>query len=377
MPPLRVNFNKQYQNVQELLNEVAMYRERLRGVGNEFNIPQEVIQEDEGFQAYQHAAEIFYEARRKQVEEFVAQQEARKVQQAALDAKWADLEALLLDPYPAFNEVIQEDDNMLTINKFLIGCDPELIALQRGNLYNVSGFLQKHAPLALDHNGRVVEIQPTPSRSTFNVAKRIRAILGGAHGEVLRKKKLDLTARSCFEYEGGRKQTIGGHVHFGIPYLVDGQVSNRIKVISPALDHITKYMEKLDILPYQSSVERRRSGAQIDARYGKWGDWRGAGDDGHAEYRTMGSWMHHPVNAFIALTAAKIAATYPKVTTKMLKDPAAASQKEFNALFEHLKNKDVDCARITEKVIENKVSMQHPDNESVFKAWKEFAVLEG
>jgi len=271
---------------------------------------------------------------------------------------------------------------LLLVNSFLIGADPEYIALDKaGTLINVGQYTTKDAPdVALDHNGDVLEIKPKPSKSTFRLLRRMQKLL------LIHKISKDLIGAG-YRLRGGahyktpkRMITLGGHIHFDIPcgtnqfknqsipmeYLSkDNQ--ERVK----ALDALTILLEDLDILPREDCLHRRRYG-QLD--YGKLSAVRGADVDNHFEYRSMCSWLYSPISTMICLTAAKIVSVYPKSMLELANPDKSITLRN---LFERVKDKDIDAARVIEKIFEPKLKLEAKVDKDIQDTWKSLKKLGG
>lgn len=274
---------------------------------------------------------------------------------------------------------------MLTVNSFLIGADPECVVVNKaGEHVNVKPFTVKDADVAWDHEGDVLELKPKPAKSTYRLIRRMRKLI------LLDAVSKDLIGHG-YKFRGGahfktpkRIITLGGHVHFGLPFATtqhyndyyDGNGDNmsmnlftkdnqeRVK----ALDRLTVCLENLDILPKEESKHRRKVGQN----YGKLGAVRCANDDNHWEYRSMCSWLHSPVSAFICLTSAKLAAFHPDSITAEFKEV-----KDLKELFEKFKSKDLDAARAIEMIFERKIPLEAQVDLSLQDTWKSLKKLGG
>src|SRR5258708_31655778 len=169
--------------------------------------------------------------------------------------------------------------------------------------------------------------------------------------------------------------TIGGHIHFYIPCGTN-QIRNQTIPLEyltkenqervRALDALTVLLEDLDILPKEASKHRRHYG-QLD--YGKLGAIRGADVDNHFEYRSMCSYLYSPIATMICLTAAKLIAVNPKVELNGLVG--------LKLLFEQFKTKDVDAARVVEKIFEPKLKLEAQVDKDIQDTWKSLKKLGG
>jgi len=263
-----------------------------------------------------------------------------------------------------------------TLNTFLIGADPEYVALNKGEVVNVKAYTTKEAPdVALDHNGDVLEIKPKPTKSSFRLVRRMRKLL------LLHAVSKQLI-NAGYQFRGGahirtpkRLLTLGGHIHFDIPCGTDGYRNSSIPIealpkanqeIVRALDALTIMLESLDILPKEDCLHRRSYG-QLD--YGKLSAVRGADLDNHFEYRSMCSWLYSPVTTMICVTAAKLVAASPAIMkTESL---------TLRVLFETFKSKDIDAARVVEKIFEPKLKLEARVDLDIQDTWKSLKKLGG
>jgi len=225
-----------------------------------------------------------------------------------------------------------------TVNTFLIGADPEFIALDKnGSHVNVKPYTTKEAEVAWDHDGDVLEVKPRPSKFAFRLVRRMQRLL--LNHEV--SKKL---TESGYKFRSGgyiktakRSLGLGGHIHFDIPY-------SRVSIESAkivALNRFTCILEGLDILPKtESSYRHRYSGIEII---------RCANESDRLEYRNMCSWLHSPVTAQLCLTGAKLAIVHPETVTLTM---------DLRTWFESFKEKDRDAARVVEKIFEPKLKLE-------------------
>jgi hypothetical protein len=239
-----------------------------------------------------------------------------------------------------------------SVNPFLVGADPEFVVLNYksqlvradnfwGNRYATEG-------LGTDHGGRVVELRPNPNRSTYNVLKTMQQML------MLAPR---LQAIRDFRWKAGaivdappNTLTLGGHVHLDLPVGGDDEAYTLFGRRVNALDSLTAYLERVDVLPLNESKLRRDRG-----EYGQFGDIRttpGSEDQRrreHFEYRTMASWLYSPISAYLCMTAAKLAAVDPEGTVELFGERATSLQK-LTEYFERFKGKDDDVDRILEKI---------------------------
>jgi hypothetical protein len=264
---------------------------------------------------------------------------------------------------PSPDEALVETTNTKLVNDFLVGCDPEFIILDdKGKVVNVQRQFDNNpkGEVGFDHNGMEVECRPKPARGTYMVLKRLQQlILTHNRLEKLKDKKW---RSGAFYDNGDRKLTLGGHVHLGLPPAGYGAAQAEHDARISALDRVTKFMEGLDLLPTVECERRRTVGDDHNRmeRYGRWGDWRVAGEDegngvARTEYRTMASWLYSPEIAYLALTGAKLAACAPSVALDILK-ARNVSYESFRQFFEHFKHRDTNAVRAVEKVLCKNVS---------------------
>ncbi len=118
-------------------------------------------------------------------------------------------------------------------------------------------------------------------------------------------------------------------------------------------------------------LHRRRYG-QLD--YGKLSAVRGADVDNHFEYRSMCSWLYSPVSTMICLTAAKIVSVYPKAMLELANPNKSITLRN---LFERVKDKDIDAARVVEKIFEPKLKLEAQVDKDIQDTWKSLKKLGG
>lgn len=226
------------------------------------------------------------------------------------------------------NEDMREGSGML--NKFLVGCDPEFVALDgMGRSINLADKIRAAGEIGYDHNGRVGEFRPEPTRGTYALTKKLQRLIRSSTVENLGASKLRAGAQV-------NRDVLGGHVHLGFPapLATDAKVK--------ALDLVTQVLEALDILPMNESRARRVAG-----HYGRFSDVRDSG--GHMEYRTMASWLTDPKIAYLCLTAAKLAVCDPTGTCGTLK--TTSSFNELVEWFRVYRTKDINARRALERVL--------------------------
>jgi len=260
-------------------------------------------------------------------------------------------------------ERAERKEEGVVINKFLLGCDPEFVALDSvGRIIN--GEQLGNGEIGYDHSGRVLELRPEPSKGAYALVKKIRRLLKDAKLQRLGAAKFRAGARVA-------EQSLGGHVHFGIdpPDMYSQDPNTRsLNGVIPALDTVTRLLEHLDILPKNESSLRRHG------NYGKFSDFRTShGRDGipHVEYRTMASWLHDPKVAFLCLTAAKLAAADPNGTLGTLK--GATSYSKLLDWIGAYRSKDTNAKRCYEKLPEHRMVSVDPDGD-LRTRWEELGL---
>lgn len=245
------------------------------------------------------------------------------------------------------------------VNKWLVGCDPEFVILdQNGNLFNTNEVLPQRGPIGWDHSGFVVEFRPEPARGTFQILKRLQALVNSKDMERLRR--YGWRAGAYVKAKPRGTITLGGHVHLDIapPSHGNGDEDEHNAVVE-ACDRWTMLMEGLDILPRAESQARRTDPRAVREHYGQWSDWRPAGDRGERmEYRTPASWLFDPKVAFLTMTGIKLAAVNP--ATMLEKVPKTGhGWKNVRQLLECYSGKDSNARRALEKLVEGKLSPAH------------------
>lgn len=254
------------------------------------------------------------------------------------------------------------------LNDFLIGCDPEFVGItDKGTLVNFKNRLPKEGSVGYDHGGWVGEIRPEPSRGTYMLLKKIqKSVLELPKFQSVKKLRGGAYVKGIPDMPGERAQVcIGGHVHLDLnPFRADGSVHPEHDRRVKALDAFTRYVEALDILPKVECTTRRRA-----SQYGRFGDVRAS--NGRMEYRTMASWLFHPVAAMICLTGAKLSVVDPEGTIETL----VASASTFGSLktwFERYRSKDTNARRVCDRLLEmgHKKLVISPE-EDFRESWKE------
>lgn len=245
------------------------------------------------------------------------------------------------------------DERMAKLaNKFLVGCDPEAVALgPRGGLVNLRDKISQSGSVGYDHNGDVFEVRPKPFRGTYSLVKQMKELLNTQVPTTITRLRAGAVVPTS-----SRTLYLGGHIHLDLPWTGSG------KVIT-ALDRLTEVLESLDILPTQESLTRRQS----HSGYGRFSDVRVAGEGDRMEYRTMASWLFSPSTAFLCLTLGKLAAVDPTLATETLK---IGEQKSLRAFLEAFAEKDINAKRVLERLFEKRVRLQADPEKNVLAAWE-------
>lgn len=308
------------------------------------------------------------------------------------------------------------------VNDFLIGCDPEFVAMDgNGAVVNCSRHIAHDGELGHDHGGWVLEFRPSPEKSTWKLISKLRKLVMDQRLTLIPGLK-KARAGAYVAVPERRALTLGGHVHIDIdPYRHEGAggMTREHEERVGALDRLTQYLEGLDILPTGESHARR-----MTSGYGKYGDVRvqkkvdGSGRQDpnprpsqqpfdmavhqhtmnnlyqqiglggqqftqwsaasntiappappspplrykyHTEYRTMASWMFDPKVAMLCLTGAKLAAAEPAITYQTL--IGAPSFTGLKSWYELFRSKDINAKRVCDTILDEgikKVQVQ-PD----------------
>jgi len=247
------------------------------------------------------------------------------------------------------------------VNNFVVGCDPEFAVVGKDGII-IRPDLPATGQVGLDGGGDLLEFRPAPSKSTWTVLKRLKWLM--QHTRL--RKYADAKWRGGAWLEGQQKLSdsylrdvtfsIGGHIHLDVEPdpACYGNDDNREDESSPdlrtvALDSLTQTLEILQILPKETAV-RRDNGS-----YGKYSAQRAndAGGREHMEYRTMPSWLYHPVAAYLCLTGAKLAVVAPERTIEGL-NPARASLARLKDWYGSFAGKDTDAQRAVEMCLADK-----------------------
>jgi hypothetical protein len=217
-------------------------------------------------------------------------------------------------------------------NDFLLGADPEFAVVEPPNKTvpnSGANYVETQEPtggIGSDHNGRVWELRPTPSRSAWTVVDNIWKLLksqsmnkvqqfkwkSGALGGTQMQQQLSgidpngMAIYTNVPLQNG-EDTLGGHVHFGLGALNGAQ--------KQALCDLTTVLLNLEILPTKENARRLQLAQQRGLYYGSFTHDTIRSCQGHAEFRAAPSWLDRPGQAFCALTSYKLAATRPSALT--------------------------------------------------------------
>lgn len=265
-----------------------------------------------------------------------------------------------LAPPQALPQELEEEGIM--INDFRVGCDPEFILLDgQGKTIEAKTYFPHAGEIGYDHNGRVAEFRPGPSKGVLPIIKKIQMLIKQATKPEISKFRAGALCNG---------DALGGHIHFGFNcfeikplegYNINsggGKFNARGAKVTGALDTLTKTLEHLDILPKHESAQRRVHGQG----YGRYGDVRDC--HGHMEYRTMASWLYDPKVAFLCLTAAKLAAADPEGAEALKNCDSFAKLSHW---IEQYKDDDRNAARVSEKLLDGGLKALQVDPTIDFK----------
>lgn len=281
-------------------------------------------------------------------------------------ADYAYYRSQVLARLAAEQQVVPLEDETMAGNRaplangWLVGCDPEFVILDpvTGNLVNTEHVLPHTGPIGWDHSGFAVEFRPEPARGTFQVLKRIQALVKDPTMD--RLKPFVWRAGAYVKAKPRGVMTLGGHVHLDMPPPNHGDGdSDEHGAVIKACDRWTALLEGLDILPKAESTARRTDPVAVRNKYGQFGDWRPAGRAGERmEYRTPASWLYDPRVAFLVLTGIKLGAVSP--VTMLEKVPSSrASWAQVGAFLECFRSKDTNARRALEKLVEGRSNPSH------------------
>lgn len=202
---------------------------------------------------------------------------------------------------------VEMDPTLLreVINPWLLGADPEFAVLEppdklvaNAGVY-AANTTTPAGSIGHDHGGRVWEVRPSPSPSSYAVVTNIWKLLRDSNLEKVAKFKWKGGALGALHpNDPGTHDTLGGHVHFDIRGFNGLQ--------KKALDNITTGLLNLEVLPLKENTKRLSYGA-----YGGFGHDSVRTCGAHMEYRCAPSWLDKPGQAFAVLTTYKLAAAKP------------------------------------------------------------------
>jgi hypothetical protein len=260
------------------------------------------------------------------------------------------------------------------INTFLIGCDPEFSVVDTvtNTRVNVGSYGIGANPLVgSDHGGGVVELRPAPSYTVKGLLNNIKKALASSHTEGIRQFKWRAGARF-------NDISMGGHIHLELPmkgyHGIKSEVfDERIK----ACDRLTAEMEHHNILPKEECAARRVGG------YGQFAAVQAAATTNgitRFEYRTPCSWLFDPRNAFIVLTAIKLAAVNPRYALDNVTGQGDDKKrwKEVVKFFRAFRKLDEDAEFVCQSIIKsthdiNLESLKAKPDEDFQPLWQKFA----
>jgi hypothetical protein len=206
------------------------------------------------------------------------------------------------------------------VNTFKIGADPEFMVINKmGNRHiDVSRIGDAYGSIGYDHGGCVIELRPAASYTVQELLKNIKVLLNDKR--LAQFKEYTWRGGAAFRTSNDYGEMwvgMGGHIHLELPFVGHHGISNdvfnaRIK----ALDAVSRILYELNILPKEENEVGRKA-----AGYGEYGAYKVAQSDNffRIEYRTPCSWMFDPRNAFITLTALKLAVINPSLTMQLMK----------------------------------------------------------
>lgn len=187
------------------------------------------------------------------------------------------------------------------VNHFKVGADPEFVFEHpdtgkyiHAGLYFESG---GSGLFGADGSRRQMELRAYPSRSVLEVVASLAEALQGIYTYEPRTRKLMWRAAPYYKHDG-----CGGHVHFGRRrrYSYKGERS--------ALDVMAHHLLSSGVIDYKEHKNRVEM-----TGYGEFGDVRRQ-SYGY-EYRTLSTWLGSPQQAFLCLTAMKLAVFEPTWAT--------------------------------------------------------------
>jgi len=179
---------------------------------------------------------------------------------------------------------------MPKLDKFTLGCDPELICRMDGKPVAANRFFKSNSSFGLDGNSYTAELRPGFDESPIDMTAKIYQILEYGHSK---NKNVELYSGHYVD-----DHCIGGHIHFGLKY--NDELLKNIDAI------LFAFSDCIDDLEQR---KQRMSGGH----YGKRRAYREKGYGGF-EYRTPGSWLLSPAitNAVFSLSKLTVVNYYEK-----------------------------------------------------------------
>lgn len=258
------------------------------------------------------------------------------------------------------------------VNSFRLGCDPEFVLLDSTN--RIHRFTSNSRQVGQDHGGLVVELRPLPSYSVKGLLENVKTLLDSP----ILRDVADKRWRGGAYYNdvNGNTVMLGGHIHIETPYQFGTSGSSTIPAVAPdvfaarmdAMDHVTKMFEEIDLLPKVECASRRTGG------YGRFGhtgsyNYHQVTDEytrqQRVEYRSPCSWLFNPKNAFMLVTALKLATVSPVSVMKVL--PGGSPDKIWEGivkLYRNFQHIDHDAYLAANKICRS----SNPDNIERLKA---------
>jgi len=246
--------------------------------------------------------------------------------------------------------------NLNIVNGITLGCDPELMIIDRntGNLVSAQNFFGLRKQGEIGYDGLLIEFRPLPSIHESVVVDNIYTLLTKARTYLDSCQMFPSTMLAGISSFRGKaavarnvttntvlfqphvQLTAGFHLHYGIPREILGWKKNFVaKQVVKALDY---YVGLPSIIPegYNDSYRRTVQGLE----YGKPGMFRL--DDRTLEYRTPGaSLMKHPILAqgLIGLGATvieDICSRVKTITNGFTQLDEIASDADIKILYPHI-----------------------------------------
>jgi len=185
-------------------------------------------------------------------------------------------------------------EEKIVIDKLLIGTDPELLLMLKGEVYNASQVagLTKQSKFGCD--GPMAELRPDPALDAKGLVENIRSVL--QNDDVQDKiHKLDLIS-SCYHEDKNRDYPVGTHIHIDNPKeiakLPATERYNLFAVTNRIIDELlTLPMIRLDgDKGHNRRAKCKMSMAngfigQYGKGYGYFGEWREC--NGRLEHRSL------------------------------------------------------------------------------------------